>query len=236
MTDIIITDLTRFANRDYLCIAGVTLDGKKCIRPLLNFDGVNPGYLKYEDCRKNNILPGTILTANFRSPQTRHLPHVEDWIVSGNITISRAATSDEFQSVLDATAYDSVDEGFGVLTNGEKRYPVDGPSPVRSIITLRVQPENFWVFEDGYGKLRAHFRDATGKKYSYLSVTDLGFFDYVGNPDTRRMQPDDAISVIRDEDELYLRIGLGREYQGSYWLQVNGIYTFPNYSLVLRHY
>jgi len=43
-------------------------------------------------------------------------------------------------------------------------------------------------------------------------------------------------NFIRQQDTVYLRIGLGREYQGGFWLQVNGIYTFPNYDTEIRSY
>jgi hypothetical protein len=237
VNDIIITDLTRFGNRDYLCVAGLTLDGKQCIRPLKNFNGKDPAYLTYDGCRKHNVLPGTILRADFQKPASIDAPHFEDSIIaSDKISVVRAASSDEFKQALDASAFHSVSSGFGVAMNGGKKYSVQLATPARSIITLRIAPKNFTVFEDKYGKLRAHVTDSTGTNYQYLSVTDLGFFDYVGNPDTRRMTAAEALAAIHKQQELYLRIGLSRAYEGSLWLQVNGIYTFPNYSLVLRQY
>lgn len=232
MTDIIITDLTRFSNRGLLCTAGLTLDGTTCIRPLLPYPD---SYFSYEDCKTNNVLPGTILRAQFVARGNTAAPHVEDMEIASDISIEGMASSDEFEAVLRASAVNSIAAGFGVPVN-TKKIAVTGKIPVQSIITLSVQPKNFTVLEDNYGKLRAHVTDATGTRFEYLSVTDLGFFDNVGNPDTRRLSAADALSNIRQQTHLYLRVGLSRAHEGSYWLQVNGIYTFPNYNLVVRQY
>jgi hypothetical protein len=44
---IIITDLTRFANPDIVCIAGINPDTNECVRPM--------PYFKKALCRGNNI-------------------------------------------------------------------------------------------------------------------------------------------------------------------------------------
>lgn len=47
------------------------------------------------------------------------------------------------------------------------------------------------------------------------------------------LSPEKASWRIREqlqETDCYLRIGLTREYNGNLWLQVNGIYTFPDYA------
>lgn len=243
MTEIIVTDLTRFSNRDHLCVAGLSLDGRQCIRPLLPVSVRTPGYLTYDECRNNGVLPGTILRADYTPPPQLDAPHTEDSILSGQLHVIRAATSDEFRAVLEASSVRTLREGFGVqLNNGQKVLPA-APPPARSIITLRLHPRNLQIVPDGYNdsKVRAHVTDGDGLTFRFLSITDLGFFDYVGNPATRRLSIADALAGIHAEHELFLRIGLGRRHaaedgRDGYWLQVNGIYTFPNYNLVLRQY
>lgn len=46
---------------------------------------------------------------------------------------------------------------------------------------------------------------------------------------------------VQSQKELYLRIGLSRAYKSpddrhGYWIQVNGIYTFPEYMDYIRCY
>ena len=50
---IIITDLTRFANKDIVCIAGINPETNECVRPM--------PYIKKASCKTINILPGAII-------------------------------------------------------------------------------------------------------------------------------------------------------------------------------
>jgi hypothetical protein len=52
---------------------------------------------------------------------------------------------------------------------------------------------------------------------------------------------DNINNFIQNQEDLYLRVGLGREYESKdgrkgYWLQINGIYTFPEYHEGIRSY
>ena len=236
MSRLIVTDLTRFKNKEILCMAGLMQGDATCVRPARAFTGQGPTYYRYDDLRRLNVLPGTILEGEFGFPAQMHAPHVEDRVPQGRLTVVGAATSEEFETALAQSAYESLSAGFGVELKGDKKYLATLQPPTRSIITLRTSPANFSVFEDKYGKLRTHVMDGTGTRYQYLSVTDLGFFDYVGNTNTRRMTAAEALAQIHAQTSLYLRIGLSRIHEGCYWLQVNGIYTFPDYSIILRQY
>ena len=46
---------------------------------------------------------------------------------------------------------------------------------------------------------------------------------------------------IQSQDVIFLRIGLSRSYKApngkeGFWMQANGIYTFPNYLEEIRSY
>lgn len=243
MTDIIVTDLTRFSKRDDLCLAGLTRDGQQCIRPLRSLNSALPKYLTYQQCREHAVLPGTILRADFQWPDNVTAPHTEDALLASQIQLLGPATSDEFRNVLESSHVTTLHQGFGVqIPNGAKLIEPNNP-PARSIITLKIRPTQFDVFEDKFNdrKVRAHVTDASGASFKFLPITDLGFHDNIGNPETRKTTVDEAKRLIHQQDELYLRIGLTRRYahtdgRDGFWIQVNGIYTFPNYSLVVREY
>lgn len=229
MQQIVVTDLTRFKNKTTLCLAGVTLDGKTCLRPL--------PYQEFLACKKLNLLPGSILAGDF-SKLPADGPHVED-VSFSNVKVIRACTSEEFRDVLQKSQSPGIDKGFGTTVSG-KVILVSDPMPTASIITLRVAPDTFAIGEDGFGKLRGSFTDSAGKMLSGLSVTDLGFFEHVGDAAKRRMTASAATTFIRSQKELYLRIGLSRRYKvdsrDGYWAQINGIYTFPDYATIVRKY
>lgn len=51
--------------------------------------------------------------------------------------------------------------------------------------------------------------------------------------------PEKINAFIDEQEELYLRVGLSGRYadnnsRDGYWLQINGIYTFPNFDTEIR--
>ncbi len=229
---IIITDLTRFARQDIVCIAGINPETNECIRPM--------PYIQKASCQKLNILPGAIIEGNF-TPRACTIPHTEDKD-RANMKFLGPCGSEQFKNILKNTCFESVEEGFGVtLTLNQKHIPPDSP-PNKSIITLPLNPNQLNIVEDGYnpGKLRVIFTDQAGKTFRYLSITDLGFFEYA-----KRHAVEDKIdelnAFVHSQEELYIRLGLGRIHQtndgrNGFWLQVNGIYTFPEYNEEIRCY
>lgn len=231
---IIITDLTRFkqGNPD-VCTAGIDRATGECIRPM--------PYLKFTQCMEHGILPGGILTGEFAASPARTAPHVEDcsW---QELSFEGACSGEEFRRVLAESCFPSIGDGFEVtLPAGEKVIP---PSHTvqRSIITLKVLPQTLDIVEDRFkpGSIKLHFTDSTGRSYRFFPITDLGFYDYA-----QRHLDSGALAGLNTEiakqDEVFLRIGLSRKYKSpqgkeGFWLQANGIYTFPTVLRYIRSY
>lgn len=234
---IIVTDLTRFQNKDLLCLAGLTEDGQQCIRPLA---AAKPGYLSFEICKKHNILPGTILDGTFTTPQHLDAPHVEDRHYTG-LKVVGTLDSPAFQSLLKKSSTTSIKSGFGCLSAPTDK--VITTPPTKSIITLKLNPKQFQVVQNKFDKetIKAHLTDSDGLSLSFLSITDLGFYVNVGQSATRKISAQEITEFINEQEELYIRLGLGRKHKADdgregYWMQVNGIYTFPNYQKIVRSY
>ena len=232
MSKIIITDLTRFSRPVDVCTAGTDVTSGACIRPM--------PYLKMARCAQLGILPGAILSGDFRPARGLTGPHQEDTEYS-NLKFVGPCTAEEFRSALTTHLFDSVEQGFEIrLSHGHKHVPV-GHAVKRSIITLAVDPRSLAIVEDSYkeGKIRAHFADSSGREFRYLSITDLGFYRYA---EKHRAGKDlDALNAfLRGQPEAYLRLGLSRAHEirgvNAYWMQVNGIYTFPDFVKEIRSY
>lgn len=233
-TRIIITDLTRFKEGNpHVCTAGVTSDGK-LIRPY-------PPYLEAKECERLDLHPGAILEGKF-TPANAGPPHVEDckW---DTLTYIDRCSSEEFREALQSGLFSSINEGFEYdLPSGEKCIP-DTVTPPRSIITIKLSPHSFSIVSDGFNpkKIRANFWETDGNQRSFFGITDRGFADRA-----LKIQGDQAAIAqmnyhVQSQQELYLRIGLSRPFQApngknGYWLQVNGIYTFPEYMDYIRCY
>lgn len=240
MTEIIITDVTRFKpGSGKLCVAGVTLDGRTCIRPMMT-NGMQTDYLTHAICKQYNILPGMRVSANFTEPRHLENPHHEDRTFD-KFKVHGATSANEFEAVLYNSLSDSVASGFGVTSTSKVIAAAENPA--RSIITIRPQAGSVRVIEDKYnpGRVRINFSDAAGVRYSFLSITDLGLYDFVGNPETRKMGVEETNALLQRTDRVYLRVGLSRLHSShdgrdGYWLQVNGVYSFPEYSEIIRSY
>ncbi|HFD33108.1 MAG TPA: hypothetical protein ENJ28_10450 [Gammaproteobacteria bacterium] len=232
MRRVVITDLTRFSNPDIVCIAAIDEATGECLRPM--------PYLKSAKVVELNIHPGAILEGNLTVNNGNSNPHLED---SSYTTLKYlgAAASDDFKSILDRTLSNSVSSGFGVtFADGQKHIPV-GVNANCSIITIKIPPTSLHIHEDQYkpGKIKASFTDGAGQSFRYLSITDRGFFDFAKNH-----QDDGQLSKVQlfllTQEELYLRIGVSRQWKlgerDGYWLQVNGIYTFPDFFDEIRTY
>jgi len=227
---IIITDLTRFKNNLDVCIAGSDIRTGECIRPW--------PYLTAARCQQLNILPGAILTGEFNRINGVIGPHQEDHSYT-DLNFHGASTSRQFRTALEANIFDSVSSGFQVnLDPGQKSIPL-GHTLGRSIITLKLEPDDIELVEDEYnlGRIKVHFTDGAGHSFRYIPITDLGFYRHAMAHHSAN-DLDTLNTFIHNQDELYIRLGLGRNWveRPGYWMQVNGIYTFPDYHQEIRSY
>ncbi|MFV9689916.1 MAG: dual OB domain-containing protein [Desulfobacteria bacterium] len=231
--EIIITDLTRFSNENIVCIAGINAETNKCIRPL--------PYLPKKECKGLNILPGAIIQGNF-TPKQCIVPHTEDHSYLGKLTFKGPCSPEYFRSILRVTETSSIEEGFSVeFDQGQKHISCDTP-PQLSIITLSINSWDLDIVPDSYnpGKIKVIFTDSLRKSYRYISLTDLGFYNYA-EKQARDNKIDELNNFIHRQQEVFLRVGLSREYKApdgrkGFWLQINGIYTFPEYFEDIRCY
>jgi len=231
---IIITDLTRFkAGNPNVCTAGIDRETGECIRPM--------PYLPFTECTRLGILPGGILTGEFAPVKTRTAPHTEDCNYQ-KLTFDGPCSGEEFRKVLAGSCFASVEEGFEVsLPAGEKVIPA-GHEVQRSIITLQVASHTIEIVEDSYkpGSIKLHFTDSSGRRHRFLPITDLGFHDYAQQH--RESSDLAALNIeIARQNEVFLRIGLSRSYRNQqgkegFWMQANGIYTFPTVLRYIRSY
>lgn len=230
---IIITDLTRFNNPDEVCTAGVDINTGDLIRPM--------PYLKSKDCKRLNILPGAKLVGDFISESISTRPHTEDTNYK-DLKFLGPCTSSDFLNVLENSSFNSVGEGFENSLSSDQKFISPENAPKRSIITISVSPRNVDILPHKFksGNITLKFTDNSETTFHYMSIRDLGFFDYA-----QKHHDDNDLNIINDfikkQDKIYLRIGLGRRWAANdgrdgYWLQCNGIYTFPDYNKDIRSY
>ena len=232
MQKIIITDLTRISNKQIACTAGIDLTTGQCVRPM--------PYLTIVECKRLNILPGTILKGEFTPALNLKGPHQEDMTYK-MLSSMGACNSSDFKLALHAGLYDSLEKGFQIeLANNQKYLPVSH-SVGRSIMTLKIRPDKVEVVEGAYcpNTIKLNFMDSSGRAYKYMAITDFGFHGF-----TESLHTLNVLKTLNDfigsQAEVYLRIGLSRPWDNGkvngYWMQVNGLYTFPDYYHEIRCY
>lgn len=232
MAKIVITDLTRFQNKGIVCTAGTDMNSRACVRPM--------PYLQSADVERLGILPGAILSGEFRPIRGIAGPHQEDASYS-RLKFEGPSSSKEFKAALEAGIHQSAEAGFEIdLSDGQKHVPV-GHTVQRSIVTLCVDPMSIEIVEDTFnpGKTKIHFVDGAGHEFRYLPITDLGLHRYA----ERHRAAKDLAKLnmfVRGQPEAYLRLGLSRAWSNGtvngYWMQVNGVYTFPDFFQDIRSY
>jgi len=230
MQKIIITDFTRFANPQIVCTAGIDLTNGQCIRPM--------PYLNAAFCKSLHIVPGAIISGEFTPVQNLTGPHQEDMFYK-NLSYLGLCTSSEFKNALHAGLCDTVENGFQIeLGENQKHIPINHIIE-KSIITIKIQPDKVDIF-GGYNqtKIKLNFVDNSGRAFKYLPITDLGFYGFA----ERIHMSNDGLRTLKaficSQAEVYLRLGLSRPWDNGkingYWIQVNGLYTFPDYHHEIR--
>ena len=198
-------------------------------------------YLETAKCRAMNILPGTILGGNFSVPPEREGPHQEDYF-HRKLKVEGTCTSSEFKAALEFHLFDSVEEGFEIELEDRQKHIPAGHAVDRSIITISVLPRDVQIVENTFkpGKIKLHFTDRSGHAFGFIGITDLGFHNYAIDH-CGRNQMNELNRWIRSQEEVLLRLGVSRRFQppngpDGYWLQANGVYTFPDYHEGIRCY
>lgn len=189
-------------------------------------------------------MPGSCLEGNFIRQPNLSAPHIEDHRTVGFLKDIEAATGAAFEQVLEESSFTTINAAFGNLPVN-RLYDLASPPPL-SIITLKlISPRTQFklMADSGFGalKFKAHVKDATGYELSWLPVTDLGFCDHITKITETDPQLLQLNAFIQRQRVVYLRLGLTRRYTPSpdrdgYWMQLNGIYSFPNYRKELRIY
>lgn len=234
-----ITDLTRM-HEQRVCIAGYLANGA-CIRPILRFGQITEEWLKYSD----QLVVRPFAQVEFDLIENRpQPPHTEDWIINPNYRINNGLLDKiDQKSILDKTRYSNVESIFETTI-----YRDEGPNAKSGYIKLgegkrslgTVKPQNIcWISytpkEEDKWDYRITFIDQSEREYR-LAVTDLAFRCFLDlSRIDKKISPNSIARRLNhafQRSEVYIRIGLARgweKYPERCYLQITGIYSFPDY-------
>jgi hypothetical protein len=230
-----ITDLTQMGGQR-VCIAGYLNDGT-CVRPVLSTGGLTKEWL-YEG-EKAVIRPFSIIEFEFDSKKGKNQkPHTEDWIICSKHHSYRGMLSEKQQKALLSHIDDiGISKIFGTEIHSGPGWYVRYGEGDRSIGTISNPQiwEVLYAPSENKFEYRIAFTDRLGSRYN-LAITDLTFRYFLDHLHFREnLTPLEMSQLLVDKlrnAQLFLRIGLARrweKYPDRCYLQVNGIYSFPDY-------
>lgn len=235
---LIITDVTRMKS-PRVCIAGIT-DTGETLRPILPFPYIQESWLYSEN--KAVIRPFAKVTFNFIT-QRSEKPHTEDWQIDTLYKLDPDLLDNtQRKELLFRIAEKNLTELFSApLQRIGQGYFIPKGQGQRSLATLIPKQVTFIGLCEEYGEMkhRIKFTDWSDTSFT-LTVTDLSFRYFVNhllkvqNLSCRYIN--NKLEQLFSNTEIFLRLGLARgfnpdknEAQDRCYLQVTGIYTFPDY-------
>lgn len=236
---IVITDLTQMPNPDGVCVVGID-QNNQCIRLVLP-GGMRREHL-YTKGKIRSILavrPRAKVKFNFNKVPIEP-PHIEDLgFDPKSIVYDGLCTDIEWDKVLRDSSFSTIDDVYNGLLQ-EHRWVEPGAN-TRSIGTLSQVYNTVVQLPEWSGKLRYRlsFSDSTGFPYD-VPISDLAFRE-LSYAEVKKLNrspttvSQEITSLLTNADRLYLRLGLARPWvnpntgKRGCWMQVTGIYTFPDY-------
>lgn len=237
-TSILITDVTRMYGVN-VCIAGYTgyPSFLECVRPVFLSGPVRESWLYHRGTAV--IRPFAQVELEFLEKEAVIPPHTEDYMIDSTVPPSRNGllSREERLTLLQTLDDECVEKIFGATIHRDHGYYVKSGEGSRSLGTIRARQIHEVFFENPYSgrpDYRIRFSDKEYRQYR-LKVTDLAFRHYIDRQKTRKSSgqvSQEVLDILRSADNVFFRIGLARgwdEYPDRCYLQITGIYTFPDY-------
>jgi hypothetical protein len=220
---IFITGLTRMYD-GFVCISGIDLQTKKFVRPIIHYQerpGIKKAFL-FDD-QQLIIKPLVNIELDFLRAEPKSEFHTEDWEINPSVKPKLVSIPTDFEKkeILDKHLDKSLDEALYEQS--------------RSLIIVKPKQTPLIDLSLRENRLKSHltFKDLSGSLQRHLPVTDANWLaiscwmwrKHCGN----KKSAENNLRSFLDNTDIYLRIGITREYKGQKWKQVSGIFSFPDW-------
>jgi hypothetical protein len=229
---LIITDVTRM-QEGRVCIAGYDQNGR-CVRPVLPPPGIYESNLYSKG--QLIVFPFAVVMFDLQQ-QIVEPPHTEDWRYDPtSVSFVRKLDEKQRRETLEKTLFPDLAAIFEVpILSGPGHFVMAGQGP-RSLGTIQPKQilEALYRHIESKWDYRLHFVDGNDKTYR-LGVTDLSWRYYNDFQFNGGHSADEISATLTRKlrsNQVYLRVGLARhweKYPDRCYLQLTGIYTFPDY-------
>lgn len=209
---IIVTDLTPYGKGGLLYVTGVDMATGQNVRPL--------PYLSERACIARGILPGAVLEMDgefYGDP-----PFVEDFFMERLISAT-PASGGALKKALALTCRGSLSREFQTTIH-DNRYIREDQCVLRSLATTKCQRNKVKLTPDNRATHPHIIRIIFQNEREWFNLPLMQWAWYRASLKNRA----DAINELQARmlryEQLFMRIGLSRAENGTYNLQVNGVY------------
>jgi len=211
-------------NHGFVCISGIDIKTGQFIRPMIQYPGRSG--IKKEflfDNSKLVLRPLVNIELDFLKADPKSDFHTEDWFIDPTVKpkLVSIPAEEEKMGILDRHLDKSIDDA---LYDQSRSLIVTQPQ-LTPLVDVSIKED----------RLHTHltFRDLSGKLQRHLPVTDanwLGisrwlFTKHKGD----KKKTADNLRYFLESTNIYLRIGMTREFKGQKWRQVSGVFSFPDW-------
>ncbi len=218
-------------NDDFVCVAGIDSEDK-FIRPVIIYPKERGGIKREFLFSKNGeevIRPMTYVEFDFLYANPDDEYHTEDWLIDCNVEPRIVSRSNDVASrrILERNLDSSLRKA---LANKDRSLVAIRPASIPNII----------IQVDEGGRLRCRFKVADSEgdivnsiedKKGYPAITDaywLALCKQLYNKGISETEIEEYLeSGLKKVDDLYLVIGVTREWHENHWRQISGVLTVP---------
>ncbi|MBU4200994.1 MAG: hypothetical protein KKG09_02900 [Verrucomicrobia bacterium] len=216
---IFVTGVTRMRH-GFVCVSGIDQNGT-FVRPEIpypNRPGIKTDFLFVEG--QVVIRPLVKVELEFVKPVPQAAFHTEDWLIDGSVKprLVEVPTEQEKRRILQKHTDTSLERA---LCDQARSLVIVKPKDTPEV-SVRLYSANI--------KAYLSFRDQAGDYHRRLPVTDCNWLaaaKYLWLHDREHVVP--RLSAALSGKEVFIRIGITREWQGQTWRQVSGVFTIPDW-------
>ncbi len=241
MTEVVVVGNTRMGGNN-ICMSVYDPSSRHYLRPLHQSTVPQDRNWTENDIRKKMLIPFTKHTLQYRSPRRVEIPHSEDCYYVQSRLISTMKVC-EIINFLEAISSLSISGIYGMVPDAGRCFSKNIPrlslGTLKDARSVRIKYEEH-KFRPGDDNFRIDFTDSSEYSISKAPIADVRLRNYLvwrrnKCGQSHAQVENDINSVVANSDVLFIRVGLSRKYQppdnpDGYWLEVTGIYPFPDYT------
>ena len=216
---IFVTGVTRM-REGFVCVSGIDEQGN-FVRPEIHYPerrGIKKEFLYVQG--QAVIKPLTKVELEFLKPVPKSAFHTEDWEIDGSIPPRLVYIPSEREQLVILNRHTDLSLEHALTAQA------------RSLVVVRIRevPDiEVRLWED---KLRCHlsFYDETGDYHKHLPVTDANWLaacKYLWIKDRQNLK--ERLTKALQGKQMFIRIGVTREWKGQVWRQVSGVFSVPDW-------